>query len=487
MEPARRPHPHRQVPKAPTSRPAPAAATPRPDRVHVPPRRPRVGHRRHSDQDAASKTGKSTTQIALDSVLRPAGRDRADHRCPRPDPARGRPRRPRVASSRTSPARRSSRASPLRLGYPYGSVQVRQLDQRHCRRSISPAPIAAPKRRRYSTAVEEATMEVRQFGRSGVHVAEVCLGTMTFGRETTETIAQDLDRYLDAGGNFVDTANVYSAARQRRSSAPLAGRRDDGRARDEVPDAAGPAPTTGAVPGEIRSVEASLRRLADGLHRSLPVHCWDASRRSRRRSRAGRPGAVGQGPVRRRQDYPGWQLAPRRSRCEAARWEPFVTLQPQYWLVRRDVELEVVPAALGHRAWASCHGAPSEAASSPGSTGAARRPPADTRADGLHARRPSLMRMRIEPRSATSRSRRPSPTSRASWAGPWRRSRSTGSLHAPGVTAPILGRADRRPDRGQPRRGGLDARRRRTRQRLDDASAIERGYPYDFIDWIHAR
>ena len=54
-------------------------------------------------------------------------------------------------------------------------------------------------------------MEYRQLGRAGVRVSELCLGTMTFGNEADEsTSKQIVDRFMDAGGNFVDTANVYS-------------------------------------------------------------------------------------------------------------------------------------------------------------------------------------------------------------------------------------------------------------------------------------
>jgi len=53
-------------------------------------------------------------------------------------------------------------------------------------------------------------MEYRFLGKSGLKVSELCLGTMTFGRETDEATARIIvDRFLEAGGNFVDTANVY--------------------------------------------------------------------------------------------------------------------------------------------------------------------------------------------------------------------------------------------------------------------------------------
>jgi aryl-alcohol dehydrogenase-like predicted oxidoreductase len=55
-------------------------------------------------------------------------------------------------------------------------------------------------------------MEYRRLGGTGLKVAELCLGCMTFGRETDEANARKIiDRYLELGGNFLDTANVYAA------------------------------------------------------------------------------------------------------------------------------------------------------------------------------------------------------------------------------------------------------------------------------------
>jgi aryl-alcohol dehydrogenase (NADP+) len=54
-------------------------------------------------------------------------------------------------------------------------------------------------------------MEYRMLGGTGTIVSAQCLGTMTFGNETGEEAAHaQLDRFVEAGGNFIDTANVYS-------------------------------------------------------------------------------------------------------------------------------------------------------------------------------------------------------------------------------------------------------------------------------------
>src|SRR3954453_4038457 len=57
-------------------------------------------------------------------------------------------------------------------------------------------------------------MEYRYMGRTGLKVSSLCLGCMTFGRESDEQTSQQIiERYLDAGGNFIDTANVYAETR----------------------------------------------------------------------------------------------------------------------------------------------------------------------------------------------------------------------------------------------------------------------------------
>ena len=57
-------------------------------------------------------------------------------------------------------------------------------------------------------------MDYRHVGKTGLKVSELCLGAMTFGREASEAESHAmLDRYVEAGGNFIDTANVYSTGK----------------------------------------------------------------------------------------------------------------------------------------------------------------------------------------------------------------------------------------------------------------------------------
>ncbi len=57
-------------------------------------------------------------------------------------------------------------------------------------------------------------MDYRNLGATGLKVSELCLGAMTFGRESTEEVSRQLlDRFTAAGGNFIDTADVYAGTR----------------------------------------------------------------------------------------------------------------------------------------------------------------------------------------------------------------------------------------------------------------------------------
>ena len=67
-------------------------------------------------------------------------------------------------------------------------------------------------------------MEYRTLGSTGTIVSALCLGTMTFGNESDEEASHaQLDRFVERGGNFVDTADVYSPRRLRGDHRPLAG------------------------------------------------------------------------------------------------------------------------------------------------------------------------------------------------------------------------------------------------------------------------
>src|SRR5580698_5945932 len=124
-------------------------------------------------------------------------------------------------------------------------------------------------------------MRLRPLGRTGTYVSELCLGTMTFGREADKAASQELlDQYLEAGGNFVDTANVYAGGRSEELLGELLGRR-----RDDVVLAtkgfsvdrpgAGVNDRGSTRRNLIRSLDASLSRLKTDFVDLYQVHCWD--------------------------------------------------------------------------------------------------------------------------------------------------------------------------------------------------------------------
>jgi aryl-alcohol dehydrogenase-like predicted oxidoreductase len=194
-------------------------------------------------------------------------------------------------------------------------------------------------------------MEQRLLGRTGTFVSELCLGTMTFAREADEaTSAKLLDRYLEAGGNFIDTADVYADTR----SEEVLGRLLRGR-RDEVVLATkGHFATGGGVNdrGSSRlhltsAIEASLRRLQTDRIDLYQVHSWDAYTPVEE-TLATLDDLVHQGKARYLgiSNFTGWQVAKATGLQRHHGWAPLVTIQPQYSLITRDIEREVLPAAL---------------------------------------------------------------------------------------------------------------------------------------------
>src|SRR5258708_461262 len=124
-------------------------------------------------------------------------------------------------------------------------------------------------------------MEYRRLGRSGLMVSELCLGCMTFGREADEATSRAIvRRFMEAGGNFLDTADVYSQG----LSEEVTGRaiqdcRDDVVLATKVRFAMGQGPNDVGISRKhiVQGCEASLRRLGTEYIDLYQVHCWDAA------------------------------------------------------------------------------------------------------------------------------------------------------------------------------------------------------------------
>ncbi|MCD6385410.1 aldo/keto reductase, partial [Candidatus Sumerlaeota bacterium] len=125
-------------------------------------------------------------------------------------------------------------------------------------------------------------MKLKQLGKVGVKVTELCLGTMTFGKETDEKTANEiLARYLDRGGNFIDTADIYGDPPGK--SEEILGRLLKGKRNkvilatkvhfsvDENPNARGL-----SRDHILKSIQQSLRRLQTDYVDIYYLHCWDS-------------------------------------------------------------------------------------------------------------------------------------------------------------------------------------------------------------------
>jgi aryl-alcohol dehydrogenase-like predicted oxidoreductase len=190
-------------------------------------------------------------------------------------------------------------------------------------------------------------------------VSRLCLGTMLMGGKTPrEESHRMLDRFLEAGGTFLDTADVYSDGGSEATLAPwLANHRDEvvlgTKVRFAVSDPGG----QGLAPDRIvRACDASLRRLGTDvidlyqLHAPDPdVPIEDTLEALDGLVRAGKVRAVGAS------NFPAWLLAWSVALQDREGWSPFVSLQPQYSLVERSIEIELLPfcraAGLGVIPW----------------------------------------------------------------------------------------------------------------------------------------
>lgn len=198
-------------------------------------------------------------------------------------------------------------------------------------------------------------MRYRLFGRTGLRVSELCLGTMLFGRTESwgtprEDAARIVGAYAAAGGNFLDTANFYAAGESERIVGELVARERERwvvaskytlSTRLDDPNAGG-----SHRKNLVQSLEASLRRLDMEYIDVYWVHVHDVFtpieevvRALDDQVRAGKILYVGIS------DTPAWIVSQAITLAELRGWTPFAGLQIPYSLVERTVERELLPAA----------------------------------------------------------------------------------------------------------------------------------------------
>ena len=196
-------------------------------------------------------------------------------------------------------------------------------------------------------------------GRSGLRVSPLCLGAMTFGEDlgwgsSVEESQQIIDRYVELGGNFIDTANFYTKSHSEKIIGDHIGRHPARRDRLVIATKFSgnlyPGDPNGGGSGR-KIIDQRLRELAappaDRLHRPvLAAHLGHATRRSRRRWRRSTTSCAA-GKVRYLgvSDTPAWKIAEANLTARFRGWSPFIGLQIEYSLLERTVEQELVPMA----------------------------------------------------------------------------------------------------------------------------------------------
>jgi aryl-alcohol dehydrogenase-like predicted oxidoreductase len=207
------------------------------------------------------------------------------------------------------------------------------------------------------TSGQAIRMETTKLG--PLNVSRLCLGTMLMGDKTPPDEAHRmLDRFVAAGGNFIDTADTYIDGESERTLAPwLADHRDEVVVATKVRFAVSDPGGEGLAPDRIRAAcDASLKRLGIDVIDLYQVHAPDPSVPLEETLEA-LDGLVRAGKVRAlgASNYPAWLLAWAVALQDRNGWAPFVSLQPQYSLVERSIEVEILPfcraAGLGVLPW----------------------------------------------------------------------------------------------------------------------------------------
>jgi len=196
-------------------------------------------------------------------------------------------------------------------------------------------------------------------GRSGLRVSPLALGAMTFGEDlgwgsSVEESQRILDRYLERGGNFIDTANFYTRSHSEKIIGDHLGK--DPSRRDRVVIATKfsgnlyPGDPNAGGSGRkaiLGSLEQSLRRLQTDYVDLYWLHNWDVHTPIEETMatlddlvRAGKVRYIGVS------DTPAWKVAEANVLARFRGWAPFIGLQIEYSLLERSVEQELVPMAL---------------------------------------------------------------------------------------------------------------------------------------------
>jgi aryl-alcohol dehydrogenase-like predicted oxidoreductase len=196
-------------------------------------------------------------------------------------------------------------------------------------------------------------------GRSGLRVSPFCLGAMTFGEDlgwgsSVEESQQIMDRYIELGGNFIDTANFYTKSHSEKIIGDHIGRRPARRDRLVIATKFSgnlyPGDPNGGGSGRksiLNACENSLRRLQTDYIDLYWLHNWDAHTPIEE-TMAALDALVTSGKIRYIgvSDTPAWKVAEANVTARFRGWPAFIGLQIEYSLLERSVEQELVPMAV---------------------------------------------------------------------------------------------------------------------------------------------
>jgi aryl-alcohol dehydrogenase-like predicted oxidoreductase len=199
-------------------------------------------------------------------------------------------------------------------------------------------------------------MNYKLLGRSGLKVSELCLGTMGFGTEAgwgadKETSFEIMDAYANAGGNFLDTANIYKMGTSEKIIGEYIGNHDRDyfvlatkyTLKDNLtnPNASG-----NNRKNMMRSVEDSLKRLKTDFIDLFYLHIWDdvtpIDEVLRGMDDLIRQGKITYAAI---SDTPAWVVSKGNTIAELMGWSQFIALQVEYSLLARTPERELIPMA----------------------------------------------------------------------------------------------------------------------------------------------
>lgn len=327
-------------------------------------------------------------------------------------------------------------------------------------------------------------MNYRFMGRTGLKVSELCMGTQTFGWGAEEPAAHEMaDYFFDQGGNFFDTSNIYNEGMSETILGAWIKKQPD-RSKlviaTKVFFVAGEGPNDTGLSRKhiLDQIDRSLRRLNTDYVDLYQTHCWDSSTPLEETLRA-MDDVVRAGKVRYigASNYTPSQLTRAIMLSEQHDWPRFDCLQPEYSLLVRSTEWELLPLCqqegIGVIAWSPLAGG--------WLTGKYRRnqpPPPDSRVgradrwDDLPDQRENEQTWTIIDlllKIAETRAKTPAQVA-LNWV-----------LHKPGVTAPIFGA--RTLDQLKQNLGATGWQLTPDEvARLDEASAIPLPSPYNFID-----